>query len=298
MISVITLVHNQASNLPIILEAYEIQTLQPYVYIFVLDRCTDESENIIKMFSNKHNTEIINNNNGLDFQAGYCRDLGLLRAKTNVLFLDGDCIPTPELFYEVDKELNSNEPKIVISKRKNRNKDNVTYIVDSRESTPWYKNWIFGEYNTLVEHLELSRIRMLTWSCSLGLNMNAISIIKEINSKIGYQDRLFPTIFDGMWGGEDDHIGHVAMFMCIKIIGLSINHYVTHIWHESKNNEKYMNNSLYVYNKLKGYCESINAPGLFYAAIDIDKHVSNYLSEMRSGKLELDVIIDEPFDEY
>ena len=223
--------------------------------------------------------------------------MGLAETNTNVLFLDGDCIPSDNLFEHFNNELDVDEPTIVISQRRNSHKDGINISDDSRLTTPWYVGWIFDKECLKIKHLELSRIRMLTWSCSLGINLKAISLIKSINEHLGYSNRLFPSIFDGHWGGEDDYIGHVAMFMNIQVIGLAKEDYVIHIWHESRVNNEYIDRSKVAYDKLLDYCKSIDAPGLPFADIDIHKHIAEYVSELRTGKLELDVVIDEPFDD-
>jgi len=297
MISTVTLVHNQENNLPTILKAYSNQSLLPELFIFVLDRCTDNSKKIIEEFAIRFPTKIVENTSGNGFLAGYCRDLGLSESNTNTLFLDGDCIPSENLFREFDNALDVNEPSIAISKRINLCEDKVSFLPDSRETTPWYVNWIFGDENITITHLEVARVRMLTWSCSLGLNKLAILKIKEINEILGFGNRLFPTNFDGKWGGEDDHIGHVAMFMNMRVIGLSTRNTVTHIWHKSRTNTQYEAISNQTYDTLKEYFYSINSPGFHYSLVDIDGHVYGYLNSISGLESTNNVIIDEPFDE-
>ena len=277
MFSVITLIHNQAKNLPIVLRAYEEQSVQPSEYIFVLDRCSDESEEILLRFSKNNPAKIIKNENGSNFLAGYCRDLGLSVTEGDVLFLDGDCAPGKDVFNQASLTMSSEEPVISIIKRINQKEDGDGYDPDARESTPWYKGWIFNDLTTVVEHKELSRLRMLTWSCSFFLNRLAINKIKEINKELGLGARLFPAIFDGKWGGEDDHIGHVAMFTDMRIVAISSKHYVTHIWHPPRTSSEYEGSSRETYNKLKEYAAFYNLPGLPYSKIDMSKHVSEYM---------------------
>ena len=263
--------------MPAALRAYEKQSLQPSEYVFVLDRCADESEEILLNFSKNNPTKIIKNEQGSNFLAGCCRDLGLSVTDGDVLFLDGDCVPGKDVFHEVSLTTSQKEPTISIVKRINEAGDGVNFHPDSRESTPWYKKWIFNEDNTVITHKELSRLRMLTWSCSLFMNRLAINQIKEINKTLNLGDRLFPAIFDGQWGGEDDHIGHVAMFTDMRIVAISSKHYVTHIWHPPRTSSEYEGSSRETYNKLKEYAAFYNLPGLPYSKIDMSKHVSEYM---------------------
>lgn len=295
MFSTITLIHDQAKNLPIVLRAYSEQSLQPSRYVFVLDRCSDESEEILKTFSLNNETIIIKNENGSNFLAGYCRDLGLSETRGDVLFLDGDCVPSLHTFKEVSESLSHDEPVISIIKRINEKEDGSGFHPDARESTPWYKGWIFNEDNNLVEHKELARLRMLTWSCSLGINRAAIHRIKEINRYVGLGDRLFPSVFDGKWGGEDDHIGHVAMFDDMKMVAISAEHYVTHIWHAPRTSSEYEECSRNCYSKLKEYAISNKLPGAHYSLIDMDKNMSDYMK--KNYDIPFDGTILEPLDD-
>lgn len=300
MFSVITLIHDQAENLPIVLRAYSEQSIQPSQYIFVLDRCTDQSENILKNFLPISEVIILKNEKGSDFLAGYCRDLALNETGGNVLFLDGDCVPTVNVFEEILKSLDSTEPTISIVKRLNEKENHDGFYPDTRETSPWYKEWVFKEHKNIIEHKELARVRMLTWSCSLGLNRAAISVIKEINKEIGLGRRLFPSSFDGKWGGEDDHIGHVAMFTDMKIIAISPEHYVTHIWHKPRTNAAYEITSSELYNKIKKYANDNKLPGTHYANINMNNNISEYMQKNYNIPKIFNVLVttdDEPLDD-
>lgn len=298
MFSTITLIHNQEKNLHIILEEYSRQPNQPFQYIFVLDRCSDRSEDILKDFSKNHNVVIVKNENGFDFQAGYCRDLGLLQCEGSVLFLDGDCIPSKNLFGEYAKELSSEEPSIVVAKRISTGEDGTLLDLDSREKTPWFVGMVFNsDENTIIKNKELALKRMITWSCCLGLNRKAINLIINFNSNIGYSDRLFPNIFDGIWGGEDDHVGLIAMLLDIRFIGLSTTNHVTHIWHPSRENTNYENSYKEAKTRSIEYAKKINSPGLKYLNVDITQYVTSYIDSNRKNNEIFVETIDEPLDD-
>lgn len=294
MISIVTLIHNQANNLPKILKAYSNQTTQPDKFVFVLDRCTDDSEEILINFSKDNNTIIIKNENGLNFQAGYCRDLGLKYCEDSVIFLDGDCIPSQSLFEEMKKELSNDEPSIVSVKRINMDVNGELTGLDCRETTPWYIGKVFNKNkNTIIEHKELALNRMITWSCCLGLNKKAINEIKNFNENIGENNRLFPSIFDGVWGGEDDHIGDVGMLLDIRMIGLNPDNHVIHIWHKSRDNTEYEKSSNEMKKKAIEYAKKISAPGLKYLDVDINAYVMNYIESHKNNE----IFLDEPLDD-
>lgn len=285
------MIHNQGKNLPTILAAYKSQSIQPDEYIFVLDRCTDNSEELLIEFSINNNVIIKKNYNGLQFQAGYCRDLGLEECNEHVLFLDGDCVPSINLFEQVSKYLHSEESTLVIAKRINMCEDGINSTPDIRETTPWFIGKVLNNGSTtIIQHKELARVSLITWSCCLGLNKSAINNIKQINSQMGYYGRLFPSVFDGAWGGEDDYIGHVSMFLDINMVALSTEHNVVHLWHPSRINDEYRIKSNEVYFKLKNLAIKNNLKGLRYSDVDIEHVVNSYVELNRVYNL-------HPFDD-
>jgi hypothetical protein len=276
MISSVTLVHNQAMNLGRILSAYAAQSLVPKVFVFVLDRCTDDSYDMILRFSEKFNVKILETDHGSGFMAGFNRDVGLAYLKeahplTSVLFLDGDCVPTHDLFCVVNKTLECGEARVALISRKLETEAGAV-IDDYRIVSPWSKNKIFvSGINNIVTSMYLARQRQLTWSGSLGLNMTAVDAVVDVVSRITGEARLFSSAFDGVWGGEDDFIGLVAMFYSINVCAVDPSNYVQHIYHTSKCDESFSDNGRVQYEKLRLLAIKDQAPGLYNAAIDIEK---------------------------
>lgn len=279
---IVTLIHNQEKNLNRIFSSYLKQTKQPDCYVFVLDRCTDNSHRLILEFSKNTNCKIVINNEGNGFRAGYCRDLGFYNIDNPeiILFIDGDCVPdSNKVFEECYKELNNQDKNVVLVSRVFE-KENSLEIesFDRRCSIPWVKNKIFVEgVNNEVVDTYVSRWRALVISCCFGLNIEAINYIKKINLQIFNSDRIFPEIFDGNWGGEDEYIGAVAMLFNLRVCGVNPKHYVRHIWHPSNVNTSYEKKFDEVYNKLLQYAEKNNAPGLKNAYIDLNKIIFNII---------------------
>ena len=279
----ITLIHNQEKNLERVLNSYSLQTLQPDLYIFVLDRCIDNSKNILETFSERFPTKIVENVSGNGFLAGYCRDLGLSYVKnSSVLFLDGDCVPTEKIFEENYKVLNTNEKIITISKRICE-QENGDIAEDPRILIPWFKDKIFKKCgNYLIEDMYLSRGAGLTWSCCLGLNFLAINLIKNIIKNITGEFRLFNPIFDNKYGCEDDYIGYVAMLFSIPIVSINPENFVKHIWHIPKtdfpNNVEIAKSE---FNKLSEFAIKNNATGLKFLDINFSQYVREFISNMK-----------------
>jgi len=282
----ITLIHNQEKNLAQLLDSYSSQSIKPNNFIFVLDRCTDDSENMINDFSNKYNTTIIKNENGSDFMAGYCRDLAYSTFNNlPVIFLDGDCIPSPDLFHQFALEFERNKNGIVIGSR--RLEDNNGHIdEDRRVIIPWVKGLIFNDDKNLdITNLFFAKNGLLTISCCLGITPSSANIISNINEKITGNRRIFSSSFDGRYGGEDDIVGLIAMFYNIQISSIATKHHVLHKWHESRKKEEFQDRINIEYEKIKEQAIKDNAPGLYNKDIDFAAYVQNFVfSQMMNSK--------------
>lgn len=273
----ITLIHNQEKNLAQLLESYSLQSIKPGTFIFVLDRCSDNSESIIREFSNSFNAVIIKNLNGSDFMAGYCRDLAYSKfPNLPAIFLDGDCIPSPDLFSEFSKEFFRNSNGIVLGSRK---LESLTGEIqeDNRVRLPWLKGRIFNEHNTSISNTFFAKPGMLTWSCCLGITPFAANLISNINKTLTGNRRLFSSTFDGNYGGEDTFVGMISMLYNIPISSISTNHYVLHKWHESSKKEEYQHRIDNECEKLKELAVKTNAPGLHNIFIDYSKYVQDFV---------------------
>jgi glycosyltransferase involved in cell wall biosynthesis len=278
----ITLIHNQADNLPRILSAYASQTRLPDTFIFVLDRCNDNSENILDEFSKQFKSKIITNNNGTGFLAGYCRDLVYTQYNDlPVIFLDGDCIPSPELFAQFSEAFCNN---IVIGSRKLETKQGI--LDDRRTLIPWAKDYIFSPDELKeIDYTFLAKNGLLTISCCLGVSPSICRKIKEINQKLYGVDRLFAPIFDGQYGGEDEFFGLTAMLWELPIVSIPTKHYVLHVEHANTTID-YEAKVTEQYTKLVDLADKLNAPGKYNIDFDYNMFVidsiKNKLNKNRS----------------
>lgn len=276
----ITLIHNQEKNLNRILKSYKEQSLQPDEYVFVLDRCIDSSESIILEFAKNNTSIIVKNEIGQGFMAGYCRDIGLsaIINPENVLFLDGDCVlNSNKLFENFQRELCSNDNTIVLGSRKFENKTGSGIeSIDRRLTFPWISNKIFIEgINNIVSDLYIARWNSLLISCCFGMSRCAINLVKKINNQQYGEYRIFPSVFDGNWGGEDIYLGWIVMLFNIKTIAIDPKIHVLHIWHENNYTSKYETVLQLACEKLIEYSENIGAPGIMNLLIDLEELTYN-----------------------
>ena len=113
MICVIIPSHNQEKHILDIIKGYEEQHIKPNVVLFVLDRCSDNSKNILDNIISNLNIRYIEKDFGDNFSAGMTRDFGVDYIQHNynyemIVFTDGDCVPSKNLIREHLDNINKN----------------------------------------------------------------------------------------------------------------------------------------------------------------------------------------------
>lgn len=154
---------------------------------WVLDRCTDDSESILKRLGEKN--IIINKSSGEGRQTSFCRNMGYLftREDSNVLFLDGDRYP-------VSGDLKSLE----------NSKTDITLLKlekDPRDETPVRFSEIYG---TIFNNF---------FSCGIFFKKDALKKIKDFykTRRDDYGESIiFPESVQQYWGIEDTHLGDIC----------------------------------------------------------------------------------------
>ena len=180
---IVIISHNQETFL---LDMYK--TVNEFDYVFVLDRCSDNSVQICE----QNNINYITNQKGTGFLAGYSRQLGVKHFGTNedILFLDGDKIPMGDL---VQLEMLSKSYDCVLLETK----------LDDRKY----------ERNTILV-FDKANPHNCVYSCGIVLSSN---LMNEC-SKFSCCGRVWHEDFDGYWGEEDRWIGDVAIYNDMKIV--------------------------------------------------------------------------------
>lgn len=267
-LALVVLIHDQAQNLPRLIAAYKGLASQPALFVFVLDRCTDNSKSILA--SSGLNCSIVEVSHTATFMAGANRDLGLLEAEKqlpncDVVFLDGDCVPTRDLIEAHARNLNVNRdfPTATIGRRVNENGAGEDLHDDTRIIHARANRRVFGTEDRLVLTKVPANSRMLTWSCNLGLNRKMIELCRWTNNQISATSgRVFNDAFDGRWGGEDDFVGLTASYFGAAVIALSPKHHVRHIWHVSRQNDAYARTMRVKTGQLKDLAKQTGALGV------------------------------------
>lgn len=230
--------HNQSKHIENIIKAYEKQTLSPDLLIFVLDRCEDDSEDILKNVKSELNIEYVIKSEGVNFDAGHTRDYGLKHALSrydnfNVIFTDGDCIPSEVLVEKHVENLNNEYVTVSVGPRELGTPEG-DFLPDPRTHNDKIADGSFTDINGRV--VINRKYWDITYSCNLAMNYRAVKELMFVNLELTGESRLFNSEFDGKWGGEDNFVGMVTYTIGGLILLTSKDACVYHQWHESKMN--------------------------------------------------------------
>ena len=234
--------HNQSENIEKIIRAYENQTVLPDLVLFVLDRCSDNSLDVLENVSTSLVLKWIVKDFGENFSAGMTRDFGITYVEENfpnysmIIFTDGDCVPSKELVNLHFANCKSRTPTVSCGRRVMQNIFKE-WEEDERLCKNWINEFTFGDTNgRLLVSNALTLDNIFTYSCNLAFNKLSIELCKNVNSCLESPGRVFHKSFDGSWGGEDNFISHILYRTGNHILMTSNDCYVKHYWHpeESK----------------------------------------------------------------
>lgn len=231
--------HNQSKHIKQIVENYEKQTLLPDLLLFVLDRCEDDSQEILRSTVCKLKIEYLIKETGENFSAGLTRDFGVDYIQKNypeyemIVFTDGDCIPSEKLIELHYENVCQSKHSVVSCGARNKQTFSGEWEEDERLSPLWINEFSFGDRNSrLIVSNALTLDNIFTYSCNFAFNKNAIELCQYINSKLSNSNRVFNPEFDGSWGGEDSFISHCLYRTGNYILMTSKDCYVDHFWHK------------------------------------------------------------------
>lgn len=230
--------HNQEQHIQKIVTAYENQTVKPDLLLFVFDRCSDNSRQTFLKIKSKLNIRCLFKLIGNNFSAGMTRDFGLDYVEnnypnyTNIIFTDGDCVPSPKLVeIHVDCLKNSFLPAVSCGRRIMIQQDG-SIEEDERIENTWTNDYSFTNKNSrLLISNRVTLDSIFTYSCNLAFNKSAVQLCKKINLQLSNSNRLFNPEFDGSWGGEDNFISDCLFRTGNNILLTSLDCFVEHQWH-------------------------------------------------------------------
>lgn len=262
---VITSISNP-SFIPRIVEAYNKLRTVPELVLFVLDRCEN---NMLSDYLNTSRLNFIIVHTGFNdnvFAAGRPRDFGVQYLEKlgitykHIVFIDGDCLPSSDLFEEHARihrsvSMFAKYPVLVNSMRIDIQEDG-RQIPDARIKN----NCIFSKGKDIVtvfdKHLYVDeKMYPACVGCNISLNAEAIKLARFINSTVLGDGRIFAHVFDGQWGGEDPYLSATlfrAGALCVN--ANPSKSWVLHCYHggNHRNNQhvKYLVQALGKFNSL------------------------------------------------
>lgn len=275
--TIVVLVHNQATNIPRLVDAYRSLVLQPDLFVFVCDRCTDDSVALLSAADMPARKIIVETSGGVSFQAGRNRDLGASTAEseigeTHLVFLDGDCVPAPELLlcYTEIFEAAGDYPVVAAGRRVNETPDGRSRE-DNRFLMPSSMRTVFHPgTHRLVAAREPVFGRLATWSCNLGVSASAVKLIRGVNWRLDKHATIFNDSFNGHWGGEDDFVGITAWFLGAAVVAADpVRCRVDHIYHKSRESTEFTLIMQRKLERLRHLMTRLKAPGVCFARTDV-----------------------------
>ena len=147
---------------------------------------------------------------GDGFDAGQTRDIGIdlmmNKPVEYAIMVDEDCIPQPDLVKSHLLVLERGIPVISCGRRL----ESKLGWKDPRQTGEAFNLHLFDGKGTVVQNISLIKNCLATWTCNLGMNRDAISIIRRAMDSFNGTRRVFNKDFDGHWGGEDSFLGYMA----------------------------------------------------------------------------------------
>lgn len=151
-----------------------------------------------------------------------------------VVFIDGDCIPEPDLIKSHMAVLDSKEPKVSVGKRKE-----AMYNWQDQRDTAESSCGIFHDVPTEVLYEAMFVDSGVVWTCNFGMNVAALGYLRQLNATLYGREETFSSEFLGTWGGEDGFIGLECYYTGVPVIALENgNNGIRHKYH-LRNEDKY-----------------------------------------------------------
>lgn len=146
-------------------------------------------------------------NAGANRDQGTCYLLGSDPELSGIVYIDGDCVPTPTTIAGFRNLFHTAGSIPVLGN--GLRKHSTTGTVDSRINSLAKGNDIFTiGVDRVALHDRDIRGHRVCWSCLCGLNVAAIRLARSINHAL-FQDsnRVFASTWDGRYGAEDTFLG-------------------------------------------------------------------------------------------
>lgn len=235
-LTLVLIVRNQEATVGGVLESVLAQTVLPSSLVVVLDRCHDGSAEAVVAFERRYGQMFpihVVERTGVEegFFAGQARETGIEAAEGDgaaraFVFVDGDCRLSRSLLAKHQAALTDRSRPTISAGLRHNVRSGVGLELDSRTR-------YFGPARRRLLFASYTEGSFATWSCNLGINSQAIQILRTVNERISGAARVFNPELDGRWGAEDDFLGASLFKMGGDIVFLDRDAVVLHANHVS-----------------------------------------------------------------
>lgn len=252
---------NQAKYAAQMADAIGAQSVRPSHTLYMPDRPTGKELVEIRRILKDTSIEVYpvsslpdyvgrpNMNAGADwFLAGHVRNVAIsyMIAKDYdaVVFIDGDCIPEPDLIKSHAELLSAEGPRVSVGQRK----EAMFHWKDQRTQDFSFTK-VFNDTPTEVTRESFFVDSGVVWTCNFGLNRAAVDMLKDMNRTLYGRDEAFSSDFAGTWGGEDGFIGMECFYGGIPVFAMSNcgNDGIRHQYHDRDDEKKYEHRTFMTY---------------------------------------------------
>ena len=177
------------------------------------------------------------------FMTGHVREIAIEYMLKNgydaIVFIDGDCLPEPDLIKDHRFILcSAGGATVTVGQRKEFMHDWVDQRVASDS-----KMQIFYDTPCQVTNEGYFVDSGVVWTCNFGMNADAVKHLRNLNKLLYDRNETFHSDFLGTWGGEDGFIGMECFYTGIPVIALPKGHNgIKHQYHD-RHSAKYQHAS-------------------------------------------------------
>ena len=253
---------NQAQYAAQMADAIGAQTVRPGHTLYMPDRPTGrELVEIRKTLAKYPDIEVYpvsslpsyvgrpNMNAGADwFLAGHVRNVAVSymvdKGFDAVVFIDGDCIPEPDLIKSHIEILDKEGPCVSVGQRK----EAMFHWKDQR-TRDFSLTHVFGDTPTEITRESWFVDSGVVWTCNFGLNRSAVDALCDMNKTLYGRNEAFSSDFAGTWGGEDGFIGLECFYVGIPVVAMAAggNDGIRHQYHDRTDEKKYAHRTFQTY---------------------------------------------------
>ena len=169
------------------------------------------------------------------FLTGHVREVAIDYMLQNgyeaIVFIDGDCLPEPDLIKDHQSILGvAGGAAVTIGQRK----EYMHGWVDQRMTSKSKMSIFFNEPKQVTNEGYFVDSGVV-WTCNFGMNLDAVIHLRRLNNMLYDRNETFHSDFLGTWGGEDGFIGMECFYTGVPVYALPIGQNgIKHQYHDRR----------------------------------------------------------------